>query len=459
MKNENVPELKKLRDNVSASLAALANLERPVEQWDDLLVYIISQKFSPRTRNEWNLERGDTDAYPTYKEIHDFMTLRIRGLTDYPSQSDSASNNLSFVSALARGNKARTSVNNVSPVKCVRCSGNHSLAKCNKFLSLPVEQRRLVARQHKCCFNCPRTEHFLSNCPSKGRCNRCHQAHHSLLHSESTEGGTRCEPSAINSTLSSQATASVAAASEPPASLFASVQTVHSARSFITSPPHVLLATAYGRLSTIEGRTFKRITAYTASQTKPAAMWPHLRDLPLADPDPSSNHPIHVLIGADLYGSLLLDGLRQGPVGTPTGQRTVLGWIISGPVGSARPAGESASVLNCVSCEDTNSLLQRFWEDESIPSRTSLTEEEERCEKHFVATHSRDLQGRYIVRLPFKNGPPQIGDTFRKASIFYSKMERRLSQKPEIASQYHGFLHEYLSMGDMEEVRADERSP
>ncbi|XP_011859476.1 PREDICTED: uncharacterized protein LOC105556968 [Vollenhovia emeryi] len=30
-------------------------------------------------------------------------------------------------------------------------------------------------------------------------------------------------------------------------------------------------------------------------------------------------------------------------------------------------------------------------------------------------------------------------------------MERRLSQKPEIASQYHGFLHEYLSMGHMEE--------
>ncbi|XP_071632826.1 uncharacterized protein [Temnothorax longispinosus] len=115
MKTENVLELKKLRDSVSATLAALTNLERPVDQWDDLLVYIISQKFSPRTRNEWNLKRGDTDAYPTYKEIHDFMTLRIRGLTDYPSQFDSASSN-------TRGNKSRTSINNVSPVKCVRCS-------------------------------------------------------------------------------------------------------------------------------------------------------------------------------------------------------------------------------------------------------------------------------------------------------------------------------------------------
>lgn len=52
MKTETVSELKRLRDNVSVSLAALTNLDRPVSQWDDLLVYIISQKFSTRTRNE-----------------------------------------------------------------------------------------------------------------------------------------------------------------------------------------------------------------------------------------------------------------------------------------------------------------------------------------------------------------------------------------------------------------------
>ncbi|XP_071652238.1 uncharacterized protein [Temnothorax longispinosus] len=107
MKTENVIELKRLRDNVSASLAALTNLDRPVIYWDDLLVYLIAQKFSSKTRNKWNLIRGNSDAYPTYKEIHDFMTLRIRGLADYPAQSDLAANN-------PHANKARSSVNNVS---------------------------------------------------------------------------------------------------------------------------------------------------------------------------------------------------------------------------------------------------------------------------------------------------------------------------------------------------------
>jgi len=50
MKTETAAELKNLRDTVAASLAALTNLER--EAWDDLVVYIIYQKFNPRTRNE-----------------------------------------------------------------------------------------------------------------------------------------------------------------------------------------------------------------------------------------------------------------------------------------------------------------------------------------------------------------------------------------------------------------------
>ena len=42
MKTESVIDLRKLRDIVSASLAALNNLGRPVDQWDDILIYIIT---------------------------------------------------------------------------------------------------------------------------------------------------------------------------------------------------------------------------------------------------------------------------------------------------------------------------------------------------------------------------------------------------------------------------------
>lgn len=93
MKTETAVELKNLRDTVASSLAALTNLNRPVDQWDDLLVYIISQKFSPRTRNEWN--RGKSTVNPMYDEIREFMTMRVRGLSDSSAlKADISTNNL-----------------------------------------------------------------------------------------------------------------------------------------------------------------------------------------------------------------------------------------------------------------------------------------------------------------------------------------------------------------------------
>lgn len=79
MQTENVNDLRKLRDTVSASLAALRNLNRPVDSWDDMLVYHISQKFSPRTRNEWNQKRASIAELPSYKDINEFFAS-----VDYP---------------------------------------------------------------------------------------------------------------------------------------------------------------------------------------------------------------------------------------------------------------------------------------------------------------------------------------------------------------------------------------
>lgn len=201
---------------------------------------------------------------------------------------------------------------------------------------------------------------------------------------------------------------------------------------------------------------YQKITAYTASRAKPIKSWPHLRDLPLADHNPSSGHPIHILIGADLYGALLLEGLRQGPLGTA--QLTVLGWIVSRPTGNSGTL-EFTPVLHCVSCEDTNASLQKFWEIEKLSSLLIFSEEDEQCERHFVDTHTRASDGRYVLRLPFKTGlPPDLGDSFPRALSLYSNMESRLNKNPSVATHYHEFLSEYESMGHMEMVQPSESS-
>ncbi|KYN27559.1 hypothetical protein ALC57_03059, partial [Trachymyrmex cornetzi] len=139
MKTENVNDLRKLRDTVSSSLAALKNLDRPVHEWDDLLVYLIAQKFSPRTRSEWNLKRTEFAKLASYKYINDFLTLRIHGLSDL---SDSPKDTRRY-----KDDKPRSSVNKVTANKCVSCSGNHSVSKCKEFLDKTVEQRGNASKQ------------------------------------------------------------------------------------------------------------------------------------------------------------------------------------------------------------------------------------------------------------------------------------------------------------------------
>lgn len=173
MKTESAVELKNLRDTVAASLAALSNMTRPVQHWDDLLVYIIFQKFSPRTRNEWNLQRGKSNAYPNYEEIREFMTMRIRGLTDSSKVTQDVSNN--------KTKGSRVSVNNVTVEKCLNCSGNHRLFQCDDFKRKSVEERTQISRKaRKCCFNCLKIGHFPTNCPNSKRCNLCRWAHHTF---------------------------------------------------------------------------------------------------------------------------------------------------------------------------------------------------------------------------------------------------------------------------------------
>lgn len=90
---------------------------------------------------------------------------------------------------------------------------------------------------------------------------------------------------------------------------------------------------------------------------------------------------------------------------------------------------------------------------EEISSEPALSEEDERCEQHFIKTHERDSDGRYIVRLPFKNGPPiEVGSSRETAALLLSKLEQRLQKNPDVANQYAEFLREYNSMGHMESV-------
>lgn len=149
--------------------------------------------------------------------------------------------------------------------------------------------------------------------------------------------------------------------------------------------------------------------------------WHHVADLNLADDDLLSADPIDIIIGADLYGAILLEGIRRGKPGEPIAQNTALGWIISGP--ASHPSFSSAvHTHHGAVLENLDATLRKFWEIEDRHLPISRSIEEKLCEEHFFSTHKRDQRGRYIVRLPFKPTLPE--DLGESRSIALASLRR-----------------------------------
>lgn len=163
-----------------------------------------------------------------------------------------------------------------------------------------------------------------------------------------------------------------------------------------------------------------------------------------------------MIIGADLYGSIIRKGLRKGGSDQPIAQNTMFGWIISGPVGSEPPQQPTSLTITAHHCTSLNELsknIQRFWATEELPHEVILSKQEEQCETHFRETHSRTSSGQYTVRLPFNvTPPPDIGQSRQIAERQLNSLLRRLASQPDIQSEYNSFMAEYEQLGHMRRV-------
>ncbi|XP_073956541.1 uncharacterized protein [Choristoneura fumiferana] len=179
-------------------------------------------------------------------------------------------------------------------------------------------------------------------------------------------------------------------------------------------------------------------------------------NLNLADPSFNIPNKIDMLLGADVYGQILMDGMIKGLSGTPTAQKTTLGWILSGPINMNGSLSQNVSV-NHVHVNE-NDLLKRFWELENdtpvADPRELYTEEEKRCQDIYAATTTRNSSGRYIVRLPFRERNPECtnGNSEAIAAKRFSFLERKLERDVNLKKSYSDVIQEYVNLGHMVEI-------
>lgn len=184
--------------------------------------------------------------------------------------------------------------------------------------------------------------------------------------------------------------------------------------------------------------------------------WSDIADLPLADPTYPMPGKVDILLGAEVYSEVLLEGVIKQSDGSLMAQNTVFGWIISGRV--RQELGESAQInLSSMHIHvEDDDLLKKFWEMENEPNtiQKEMTKSEKICEHLFETTTVRDEEGRFVVRLPFATNDPasKYGHSKEIAIKRLKSLERKLSRDPKLREEYNKVFEEYLNLNHMRPV-------
>ncbi|XP_039315422.1 uncharacterized protein LOC105198944 [Solenopsis invicta] len=397
MTKESAGELEKLYTHVTQIYRTLETLQRPVSYWDDFLVFLVVQKLDSESLKLWEQHLGSRKDPPTWKELYDFLVARL--LTLKACEKKQTTKNVSSpVQSFLRSHYQGKSKNITTPnVKCPICSEIHYVVACPTYSLKTVQQRLALISKHKLCFNCLGS-HRSAECRNVKRCRKCGAKHHTSIHP-----GKSQDTKTITPALKSK-----------------DIDVV-------------------------------KITDFIPSLVVENQGWTHLKGLQLADPNYLSPGPVDILVGADTYGKIIDKGLIKGPSDTPIAQLTKFGWIISGPSQSNLKTVNTRGFHVFIE-ENLYNLLHRFWEFEEIPSTkvSTLSAEEQACENHFKSTHTRDRDGRYIVRLPFKLSTEKLGDSQTKAVRLIKRLFSQFKTNKDYASAYSEFIAEYERLNHMQ---------
>ena len=191
--------------------------------------------------------------------------------------------------------------------------------------------------------------------------------------------------------------------------------------------------------------TIPKITEATLEEIFPRELVRIPGNLRLADPKFHLPRPVDMLIGSGATLSLLSIGqinLSRNNCDLYL-HKTQLGWVIVGGMNETK-----GSTVSCNLSELLNQL-SRFWvvEEESDVSNESTADTF--CEIHYQTTTTRNLDGRYVVRLPFRKVKPELGESRTQALRRFRSLERKFNANPNLKIEYSRVMQEYIDLNHM----------
>ncbi|UYV84916.1 hypothetical protein LAZ67_X003999, partial [Cordylochernes scorpioides] len=499
IKNPSAKCLHEFMDVCNEAIRNLETLELKRNQLVDvILVHFLQQKLSENLRLDWELSVNNT--LPSYDKFIAFISRHARSMSCAVKECSKREETTGsrFPKCQSYGMLIEKSDT------CILCkSKHHPLYMCNLFCKMPLKEKLNVVKGHKLCFNCLRKGHFSWNCRLNQRCKVCKGKHHTMIHYDkpSTEGASaqventtpKEHESAINLTNTQQANCndSHVLLATARIKIKNGLGKLCTCRALLDSGSQVTMITkgCCERLGLVQRKSDRMIIGVGNTPVQHSSStvsvtfcplnnseefsveavvtgvltseipnfrlkdpnWPTLKSLKLADPEFYIQAPIDMILGADIYTELMLNGSISLGEGLPMAINTRLGWVLLGKLMGTSESNTEVCNLSLQSEPELEFVMKRFWETESVPSPDLCTQDED-CERLFSNNHGRDSHGRYWVKLPFRQHRPLLGESREKALRRFLSLEGKLCKNVKLYDQYRGFMKEYEHLNHMERV-------
>ncbi|XP_017487265.1 PREDICTED: uncharacterized protein LOC108375630 [Rhagoletis zephyria] len=479
----NALQLRSLIDKASAIYGSLLSLGSDR--------HIVLQKSDEQTNRKWK-ESLDFKTLPTWDDCVKVLERNCQ----YLESIDNASGFQG--TSKATPNKARNQAKgysfSCSSTPCSVCSSpGHKVASCDRFKTFNTNQRFEHAKKMGLCINCLSKGHQMAQCPSSHRCKVCSKQHHSLLHrgsppaQQATNSLSSARDAAVHTHMQKSSADNIILAtakilvrdSSGDYRLGKALLDSWSQVNFITeeisqklSLPKIkenIEIQGIGK-SSIKYKTstniksqFKEfelpltlcITPHIAYHPDPeidVSSWNIPNNIALADDEFFVAKKIDLLLGTETFFSLLAVGQIKLGTNLPILQKTLLGWVVSGRYQSNNKLSQCSYLFTANDSLDAK--LEKLWKIEEVAVNAEpWTREQTTCENLYKSTVSRNPAGRIIVKLPFKDDPSCLGDSYTTALRRFNSQERRLAKSPQLREQYVSSMDEYERLGHMSVVQ------
>ncbi|XP_011061744.1 PREDICTED: uncharacterized protein LOC105150405 [Acromyrmex echinatior] len=336
--------------------------------------------------------------------------------------------------------------------KELRSKGSHGHSKLQagklKTTLSVADQIKEVKRRIKLCINCLRNDHYVKACKRNsyrecnGRHNTCHQQ-------QADKDSAKSEPQDNNHQLVANVAVNHA---------------YHKVKS--ASEANFVTQAAYNKLGLKKNRAFEIVTGLNEIENKIHSICEvHVKsrcsnfqasvqclivskitknlpstnidrdklqipsNLVLADSEFHNNDPIDMLLGAEYFFDLLEGfGHRQG-------------------------SDKRISLFGGAS-RWVKGMSEKILENYDSDKTRALSIDEKRCEQHFEQTVTRTSNGRFIVKLPFRDANLPIGDNREVTLKRLMRLERTLKNNEVMRDRYVKFMREYIELDHMSVLKS-----